>query len=46
MGTNVDNNFPRRFNHLVDRGLGGMLVCELEGGHPALDTYFELGEDG
>lgn len=42
-GTNVDNNFPRRFNH---HGLGGMLVCELDGGHPALDTYSELAEDG
>jgi len=41
----VDNDFPRRFNHLVDRGLGlAISACGHEGGY--LVTYFELGEHG
>jgi len=43
-GTNVDDNFPRRFNHFLNDDLGVDIRLSLNkrGGSPVVDTHFKF----
>ena len=40
----MDDNFPRRFDHFVDGGLGVEVSARELGGRPMLGTYFHSEE--